>query len=940
MQTTFRDFLLKNIEKDRAFHILQPTINEMARYKEAPRKPVHIDKEDIEFLQQFPHQYWGDALFQRYQLLFKAVQKLDKLRDTLGHSKLKNALLKAFKTGDYSEAESLEGEARLKDEEIQKLKKTYDPRYIATLDEKHAEEIADKIAWEHMKTVLDNVDDPKSHNFDFTKRDFDHESGQRRDPKSKEKITITAKPFLNRLYHKIERTEGLPHLDGSGLEGTIAKYGFDLRNPVEDPKGDKHASEGFSFPRRKQTKDRMQDFLNLNMHRIFGDHVDDPDVVWKRANGEDTWTAEQILKDYRKQIEADLRKSEPDSTQDEIEAKAREMAKAKLAEKYPNGELKGPPVPGVSEEGFPVTFRKNADGTVKIVNPPLYLPYKEKEITVNGRTEKHLIPLVNAATFYRRIKSSDYVRNQDGKVLVDDKGQPMIRGGNERLRGHKKDWIAVSDEEAKHQKYGTQMQKGGSIDPNFLSPEKLYLSPGTPEFEEAWNKVFADQPEVDYEGGKIVEKAHTGMYRDLVKGILNCIRNNCGGTTSFESAIMIGKLDLIHQGVYNHMLQELGRQEGARNLATKNGRKLRAQVLASLYAQKDQGGGTRRLRALSDVARARMTRTTGQRRFDTTGDKFPYTITNLRALLTDLNNLRAKAAKADQEAQAVVQSTKNKKSISDNLDNVIQNSIRDSNEVANDLVTLLAAIHAEFATDSEVDSKKYAEDQIKSWVEEGKNSQELVAAFQSLDVVQKAMAQLPKKAEGGEAGSEAGGADLNKEIQDAIRMAGEDYAQDLRTIGKNSPQFAQKYKATVPGDLSRYVQTVLKQKLKGEHQWLGMPEGAEDLDKVLKAVQSSIDQRMAMPEQPASAPQAPEEPKAAGRFGRNPGTHYSSLIRSRTPEGYFHAAHDPKFHDEAAPQLVKGLHNAIKNSPDQYHPEDHSSALNTLSDVMRRRGIN
>ena len=934
MQITFRDFLLKNIEKDRAFHILHPTINEMARYKESPRTPVHIDKEDLQFLEQFPHQYWGDAIFQRYQLLLKAVQKLDKIREEFGHSKLKNLLLKAFKDEDFSEVERFEvdgfegkNNGRLTAEEIKKLKDTYSPAYINTLEPHQVEEIADKYAWEHMKSLVDHVEDPKSHVFTFKRQDFDHDTGKLLNPKTKEKITITANPFLNRLYHKIERTAGLPHLDGSGLEGQIAKYGFDLRNALEDSKGDKHAAEGFSFPRRQQSNVRMQNFLNLNMHQMFGELAKDPDIVFKRANGEDTFTAEEQLKQLRKDAMRQLKSEKPDSMQQELEKEARELAKVRLSEKYPNGELKGPPIPGVTEEGFPVRFKKLASGKIKVINPPLYLPYREKTVVVNGREEKHLVPVVNPATFFRKADVNDYYQ--------DAQGNTKLRGGEERLRGHRKDYVHLSDDEASNQKYGTRVQKGGSIDPNFLSPEKLYLSPGTPEFDEAWQKVFAVQKEVDFEGGRLVEKPNSGLFEDLMQGILNCIRNNCGGTTSFESSIMLGKIDLIHQGVYNHMLQEMGRQWGARDLTRVSGRKKRAQILASLYAQKDQGGGTRRLRALTDAARARQTYRTGQRRFDTSGDKFPYTITNLRALLQDLQKLRQLAAQADQQAAAAVQATANKKSITDNLDSVIKNVLRASNEVANDLVDLLAAIHAEFATDSDVDSKKWAEDQVKSWVDEGQNSQELVNSFAGLELVQKAMRELPKKAEGDEAQG-----DVAKETQDAIRMAGEDYANDLRTMGKNSPQFAQKYKATVPGDLSRYVQTVLKQKVKAAHQWLESPDSAEDLDKILKSVQTSIDQRIAMPEPEAGSQEQPaQEAPAAGRFGANPGRHYSQLLRSRTPEGYFHAAHDPKFHSDAPPNLIKGLHKAIEANPDQYHPDDHSSALNTLKGVMQRRGI-
>jgi len=933
MQTSFREFLFQAIEKDGAYKFLKPTIrkiDEMALYGDVSRMPINIDKDDIDFLKQFPHQYWPEAMHQRYQYLFHAIKKQHETRKAMGWDELEDAIIDAMKTGDYSKLETLEEPLALDKKEIEKIKE-FKPEYTATLEDDEIEKIADKIAWEHLKKSTDFVDDPETLEFSFKEKLLHPTTGKPIKTRTQRRFTKTAKPFLNRLYHKIERTAGLPHISGSGLEGEIAKYGYDLRNPIEDPEG-AHATTGFAIPKLGAIKDRMRAFMNLNAHSMFG-KIDDPDVVWKPVNAEDSETAEQYLNVYRKEFEAQLKKNK-NLTMDQVQSQARKLSKEKLAEKFPNGTLRGPAYPGVegAENGFPVTFKRKENGEIQVINPPLYMPFKKMP---NGELAPY--PEVKSAHFYRPLRDSEYVRDDQGNKVKDENGNFKTTVNPEKLTGHKKDHVKIDDDEFQ---YGIDIQKDAAIDPNHNTQKKDFLVRGTSEYEEAFSKVFANQSEVDVVNGRMVDAPHSGLYRDIIQGILNCVRNKCGDMTDFEAAIMMQNISQIHGLIYMSMLESLNLKKQARSLSDKNNRVEWAFKKASSYAQKDHGGGTRRLRALSDAARATQTRRhTTRRRFDTSGMKFPYRIENYNKFLQDLADLRERAAKADAEAKQAVAAVSRRRSASEGIGNLLTTSLQDRAKVADDLVLLLAVIHQEFG-EGTTDSQKYAEDTIKSFIEQGMDSIQLVTAFQNLDVVKKAKEELKVEPDVGstEEPKVSTDSDMQREIRDANNIFGNDFNIDLQRVSGNKqhPEILSKYKATISGALSRYVSTELKQKIKGEHQWLSMPEGAEDLDKVLKAVQKAIDERMAMPELPRGAETGGQ---ARVRIGTDSGKNWFQNLQSQTPEGYFHVAHDPIFHKRAPVEKLKDLKNYFNQNADKFHPEDHASALNALDAAIREKKV-
>ena len=202
MQTSFREFLFQAIEKDGAYKFLKPTvrkIDEMALYGDVSRMPINIDKDDIEFLKQFPHQYWPEAMHQRYQYLFKALKKQHETRKALGWDELEDAIIAAMKSGDFSHLESLEEPLALDKEEIEKIKNNYDPNSVATLADDEVEKLADKIAWEHIKKSTDFVDDPESVEFSFKQKNLDPNTGQPVNTRTQSRYTKRSEEHTSEL---------------------------------------------------------------------------------------------------------------------------------------------------------------------------------------------------------------------------------------------------------------------------------------------------------------------------------------------------------------------------------------------------------------------------------------------------------------------------------------------------------------------------------------------------------------------------------------------------------------------------------------------------------------------------------------------------------------------------------------------------------------------
>lgn len=98
-----------------------------------------------------------------------------------------------------------------------------------------------------------------------------------RDESEKTHGEIGAKSFIIRLIAKLEQDRNEPHFEGSGLEGSTGKYGYDLSGghkkgiiSCTDENG-KYEFFGFKLPSRNTFEKNVKNFLRNNYHEIYGD---------------------------------------------------------------------------------------------------------------------------------------------------------------------------------------------------------------------------------------------------------------------------------------------------------------------------------------------------------------------------------------------------------------------------------------------------------------------------------------------------------------------------------------------------------------------------------------------------------------------------------------------------------------------------------------------
>lgn len=241
---TFKDFLKVNfyndqVNKNEGFSFLV----EMAKSGDIIRKPVLFDEEDdIDFLKQFPQSYYASAMKQRYDMLFDELEKLHKKRE-MGYEQLYQNIYNAISVATEDKGDIIWDRKYfqgISNVDFEKLKKYLKPEKLRTKlalkggadKEVELRDIAKRLAIQlHAKNIEDVLSNEHEMDFEFTKNERDPLTLQKiGSPSSKEKVIIKAKPYLNRLYHKLEKTKGRSHSKESGLMGR-GKYGFDLFFP-------------------------------------------------------------------------------------------------------------------------------------------------------------------------------------------------------------------------------------------------------------------------------------------------------------------------------------------------------------------------------------------------------------------------------------------------------------------------------------------------------------------------------------------------------------------------------------------------------------------------------------------------------------------------------------------------------------------------------------
>ena len=245
---SFRSFR-KNISETHNFDDF--LISEMAVAHHVRRTHhANIDEEDLRFLKQFPIEYWAPAKHQRYQFLWEELKKLhdhriDNIKIKEIETEVASGLTEFVETGKMP----VELEKLFNEKKINKKYKDYWAKRIGEKEDKAFSKRdikleAERIAHDYAKEITEHL----------LEKDLDQKLEFKLPGHSNkgEVKKIIARPYLNRLYHKIETTpgkefnlkSGLVDEDGEPLfksVGSKGKHGLDLRNPevIEGEKGKK-----------------------------------------------------------------------------------------------------------------------------------------------------------------------------------------------------------------------------------------------------------------------------------------------------------------------------------------------------------------------------------------------------------------------------------------------------------------------------------------------------------------------------------------------------------------------------------------------------------------------------------------------------------------------------------------------------------------------------
>ena len=577
---------------------------------------ANIDEEDLNFLKQFPLDYWASARQQRYEKLWEMLKKLDNHRkENLKvkeiEEKIDSGLKKFVKTGDLPE--ELE---KLFNEKI--ISYRYKDYWTNAIKEKGNEAFSDRdiqleserIASDYVKKQTEQLleDDPEDPDKEV---EFNNLRGYANKGKG---ITISASPYLKRLYHKLETTPGeMFDLDSNLLTpdeqprfkslGSRGKHGLDLRNP-QVIKGtskdeDKYVTSGWVMPKEQSVRNNLYNYLKYNAAGIFGDMPRTPEemqekkIVYKPIDVADTFAADktktELIKQYRKDIKDENLSLPSDSkyTLSQIETMARERANDRLILLAQEGKLFADPVPVLPGED-PIERKITVKDTVKkdrygntiktktLVYPNLYFPFKK-----HGKRE---IPLVKPGFHFRELGTRHRDHDELGELAEKIK---------DKLTGHNKNYVKASEQEYLNKPHNIS----GSGDLyNAHQQNSQILSKANHEYEYKYGLVFPeDEKKVDLEwDGSKFKKTPNGQYNiSIIEGILKCLQSRaCGGKSSYEQRHMENNIKDYYQDMIVLMMENLDDP----SLYEEDGRTKWVFNKTSHLIQKDIGGGPRRNR--------------------------------------------------------------------------------------------------------------------------------------------------------------------------------------------------------------------------------------------------------------------------------------------------------------------------------------------------------
>ena len=764
--------------------------------KETVRPSKQFDYEDIDFLKQFPIEYYGQALHQRYNMLFNVLQRIHEMQQNLGFPELKHYLKIFLMSKDRLDNEDAhtaiyhltEGDVddgfRLTTAEIVALNNEYSPEKLEAdnmSDDDYdnlADEEANKFWWkklsqENFKQIGPELVDIMNNNavaeFKFKgSYTIYHANGDIEEVGGgKSKKTIKAKPYLNRLYHMLERNRNEAHIAGSGLENgsdfiesvkrkdpqaakalTLGKYGLELRNPKESKSeyiG--HAFRKTQFPSEEQTSRAPKNYLMMLAHRVLG-KLDDPGIIWQPTSYVDSFERERLLTAETKRLMKVLKTQHSD--RQTLYAAAVRKANENIKERFLNRDpeimsrMTSPPYPPRYEQGiapFEHDGAKIENGT--LVGPKLYLPFKKEG--------DKLVPVLLESHFYKEIGDKETVLPSH------------IVGHHRNFR--KIDPLSVDPT-------GTDIQKEGGLFFNHNTPQQLAMVKGTNEYRKAFAAIFSSQKkarlDTQKEGDSISVKAlpdDNGEYiLPILQGVIICVYDkSCGKKTKFEINLMLQNIDLIYKFAYQYIHDDMGddifyKSESSdeyktghfMTMAIKN----RAHLATKLLSQRawdDLGGGVA-VRAFGSAGRQqRLVTPLMQKRIMVPSINqedgkplppvhFPYLPANVQEFIRDLEESEQWVKEINQKRNDAITTRFSTMVAKEKIEGIFKDIYTADHLGREDLRFLLAIAYKWENRDekyTEEEAIENAERQLRSWEEQGIDLAGMFEKMKELDVVKK-----------------------------------------------------------------------------------------------------------------------------------------------------------------------------------------------------------
>lgn len=745
----------------------------MAFPGDVPRGAIKLDSDDIEFLQQFETKYWIQAIMKRYsEDLFNALKDREYTR-----ARRRNAVIKfitpKLRTGKFESFARSSVLNYFGKKIIDEIKEYYGDewRYKHRNNlEEAVKNAAKDIAYYVAEEKVPDVKEPKG-----GYKEYEFRIG-------KNKETISAKPFINRLVHKLERTKGKEHSEEISLkrsEHPHGMYGFDLSDPSAGMGKIPYSTSGMQLITKTMARNAITTLLKQNFYQYYG-RMPNPkekiNLIGSPLEYETTEDGEKKTK--REGSEKEIEEWKP------IKLGSKELVDDKNYEEVKESTLA---ILGLSpnyEEFIAQDYKKNIDDKVVLFKDKdekaLHYQEPNKEVlTFDKISSQKKYDNVIKKIIYKYLEWNPIEKkgppipgkHPDGipagqkqivhlphfKKMIIKNGKPVEvdmphvlpvkyfryatpRDPDEKRHGYKKDIVHLHHDEYVKGKVGHF--SGASIHPNQNTSTEKPLLYGVKGHSEVWDSVF----------GKM-NQDNEGHYEDIIEGIKQAIRSESRGVRDWERQVAINNMPEIHDYIVAMMIKNIRdknlQKQGNRIDFAKN----KTQILLQ---QNIHGGGTRKSRVaiekipipsepikglwspeqeelkrqlhageLEDLLVNRGRKTIAGH------GTFPYGPVQLKAIIARMEKEAAEADKNDP-----IKSAEHGRIDSD-IESIFRDKYERKTELINDMRNLLNHMIAD--AEQIYDSKKRESlvEQFISKISKKKTIGEMLAAFSKFEIVQK-----------------------------------------------------------------------------------------------------------------------------------------------------------------------------------------------------------